>query len=60
MKDISTGLNSVHGGADTWQRRYNGEGPHSVLGNPSSREFAVLAEIADRPQNQRYGWCRKW
>ena len=32
---------------ETWRRHYNGERPHSALGNLSPREFAVLAEIAD-------------
>ena len=31
----------------SWRKRYNEEGPHSALGNLSSREFAVQAEIAD-------------
>jgi len=32
---------------ESWRRHYNGERPHSALGNLSPREFAVLAEIAD-------------
>ena len=32
---------------EPWRRHYNGERPHSALGNPSPREFAVLAEIGD-------------
>ena len=32
---------------ETWRNHYNGERPHSALGNLSPREFAVLAEIAD-------------
>ena len=32
---------------ETWRRHYNGERPHSALGNLSLREFAALAEIAD-------------
>ena len=32
---------------DSWRNDYNGERPHSALGNLSPREFAVLAEIAD-------------
>ena len=32
---------------ETWRRHYNGERPHSALGNLSPREFAALAEIAD-------------
>ena len=32
---------------ETWRRHYNGERPHSTLGNLSLREFAILAEIGD-------------
>ena len=32
---------------ESWRRYYNGERPHSALGNLSPREFAVVAEIAD-------------
>ena len=32
---------------ESWRRYYNGERPHSALGNLSPREFAVLATIAD-------------
>ena len=32
---------------ESWRRHYNGERPHSALGNRSPREFAVLAETAD-------------
>ena len=32
---------------ESWRRYYNGERPHSALGNLSPREFAVLAAIAD-------------
>ncbi len=31
---------------ESWRNHYNGERPHSALGNLSPREFAVLAEIA--------------
>ena len=30
-----------------WRSHYNGERPHSALGNLSPREFAVLAQIGD-------------
>ena len=30
---------------ETWRRYYNGERPHSALGNLSPREFAALAQI---------------
>ena len=33
--------------AKTWRRHYNGERPHSALGNLSPRDFAVLAETGD-------------
>ena len=32
---------------ESWRRYYNGERPHSALGNLSPPEFAVLAIIAD-------------
>ena len=32
---------------ESWRNHYNGERPHSALGNLSPREFAVLAEIGD-------------
>ena len=32
---------------ESWRRHYNGDRPHSALGNLSPREFAVLAELAD-------------
>ena len=32
---------------ETWRRHYNGERPHSAVGNPSPREFAIPAEIGD-------------
>ena len=32
---------------ETWRGHYNGERPHSALGNLSVQEFAVLAEIAE-------------
>ena len=32
---------------ESWRKHYNGERPHSALGNLSPREFAILAEIAD-------------
>ncbi len=32
---------------ETWRRHYNGERPHSALGNLTPREFAVLGEIGD-------------
>ena len=32
---------------ESWRRYYNGERPHSALGNPTPREFAVLAETGD-------------
>ena len=32
---------------ESWRRHYNGERPHSALGNPSPREFAALATMAD-------------
>ena len=34
---------------ESWRRYYNGDRPHSALGNLSPREFAVLSEIADCP-----------
>ena len=30
-----------------WRRHYNGERPHSALGNLTPREFALLAEVRD-------------
>lgn len=33
--------------AESWRKHYNGERPHSALGNLSPRKFAVLAETAD-------------
>ena len=32
---------------ESWRRHYNGEKPHSALGNLSPKEFTVLAEIGD-------------
>ena len=32
---------------ESWRNDYNGKRPHSALGNLSSREFAVLGQIAD-------------
>ncbi len=32
---------------ESWRTHYNGERPHSALGNLSPREFAALAETAD-------------
>ena len=32
---------------ESWRNHYNGERPHSSLGNLPPREFAVLAEIGD-------------
>ncbi len=32
---------------ESWRKHYNGERPHSALGNLSPREFAALAETAD-------------
>ena len=32
---------------ESWRSYYNGERPHSALGNLSPREFALLAEIVD-------------
>ena len=32
---------------ESWRNHYNGDRPHSALGNLSPREFAVLAEIGD-------------
>ena len=32
---------------ESWRRYYNGERPHSALGNLSPRGFAALAEIGD-------------
>ena len=32
---------------ESWRKHYNGERPHSALGNLSPREFAALATIAD-------------
>lgn len=34
---------------ETCRRHYNGERPHSALGNLSAKEFAVLTEIGDWP-----------
>lgn len=31
----------------SWRRHYNGEKPHSALGNLSPREFTALAEIVN-------------
>ena len=36
---------------ESWRNHYNGERPHSALGNLSPREFAVLAEMEIDPQN---------
>ena len=35
--------------AEAWRRHYNGERPHSELGNVSSREFAALAATGNWP-----------
>ena len=32
---------------ESWRRHYNGDRPHSALGNLSPREFAALAAMAD-------------
>ena len=32
---------------ESWRRHYNGERPHSALGNLSQREFAALAGTSD-------------
>ena len=32
---------------ESWRRHYNGERPHSALGNLSQREFAALAGTPD-------------
>ena len=32
---------------EIWRKHYNGERPHSALGNLSPREFAVLAKTGD-------------
>ena len=32
---------------ESWRRHYNGERPHSALGNLSPKEFTALASIAD-------------
>ena len=32
---------------ESWRRHYNGERPHSALGNLSPREFAALAGTPD-------------
>ena len=45
---------------ESWRRYYNGERPHSALGNLSPREFAALAEIGVDPQNSHSDWYRKW
>ena len=46
---------------ESWRRHYNGERPHSALGNLSPREFAVLAQTPRiDPQNSHYAWYRKW
>ena len=40
-------LEDAEENVETWRRHYNGERPHSALGNLSPREFAVLKDIGD-------------
>ena len=40
-------LEDAEENVESWRNHYNGERPHSTLGNLTPREFAVLAEIGD-------------
>ena len=42
-------LEDAAGKVESWRRHYSGDRPHIALGDLSHREFAALAEIADRP-----------
>jgi len=44
-------LEDARENVESWRNHYNGERPHSALGNLSPREFAVLAEMEIDPQN---------
>ena len=43
----SPSLEDAEEKVETWRSDYNGERPHSALGNLSPREFAVLAKTGD-------------
>ena len=40
-------LEDARGKVESWRNNYNGEPPHSSLGNQSPCEFAVHSQIAD-------------
>ena len=45
---------------ESWRRHYNGERPHSALGNLSPGSLPYWHKRRIDPQNSQSGWHRKW